>query len=102
LPNLPGKILIVTGSTGIGAATALRAAAEGARLLIATGDPASGWELARDTGAEVWVGDLTRADSAGSVLAQCLSKFGRVGALFNVAGLSGRRFGDGPADRSPG
>jgi NAD(P)-dependent dehydrogenase (short-subunit alcohol dehydrogenase family) len=30
------------------------------------------------------------------VLAQCLSKFGRVDALFNAAGLSGRRFGDGP------
>jgi NAD(P)-dependent dehydrogenase (short-subunit alcohol dehydrogenase family) len=94
---LQGKILIVTGSTGIGAAAALQAAAGGARLLIATGDPESGWELARDTGAEVWVGDLTRPESAGSVLSQCLSKFGRVDALFNVAGLSGRRFGDGPA-----
>ncbi len=94
---MQGKILIVTGSTGIGEATALRAAAQGARILIATGDAASGWELAQQTGAEVWVGDLTRSGSAESVLAQCLSKFGRVDALFNVAGLSGRRFGDGPA-----
>jgi len=94
---LRGKILIVTGSTGIGAAAALRAAAEGASVLIATGDPESGWELARQTGGEVWVGELTRPDSARSVLAQCVSKFGRVDALFNVAGLSGRRFGDGPA-----
>ena len=45
----------------------------------------------------MWIGDLTRAESAESVLAQCLSKFGRVDALFNAAGLSGRRFGDGPA-----
>jgi NAD(P)-dependent dehydrogenase (short-subunit alcohol dehydrogenase family) len=97
LPNLPGKILIVTGSTGIGAAAALRAAGQGARVLIATGDPESGWDLARQTGGEVWAGDLTRSDSAASVLAQCVSKFGRVDALFNVAGLSGRRFGDGPA-----
>ena len=97
MPTLQGKILIVTGSTGIGAATALRAAAQGAHVLIATGDAASGWEVAQQTGGEVWVGDLTRRDSAASVLTQCLSKFGRVDALFNVAGLSGRRFGDGPA-----
>jgi NAD(P)-dependent dehydrogenase (short-subunit alcohol dehydrogenase family) len=97
LSNLQGKILIVTGSTGIGAAAVLLAAAGGARVTIATGDPESGWELAQQTGAEVWVGDLTRPDSAGSVLAQCLSKFGRVDALFNIAGLSGRRLGDGPA-----
>jgi len=97
LPTFEGKILIVTGSAGIGAATVLRAAEAGARVLIATGDATSGWELAEQTGAEVWVGDLTLRDSAASVLAQCLSKFGRVDALFNVAGLSGRRFGDGPA-----
>lgn len=97
MPTFEGKILIVTGSAGIGAATVLRAAEAGARVLIATGDATSGWELAEQTGAEVWVGDLTLRDSAASVLAQCLSKFGRVDALFNVAGLSGRRFGDGPA-----
>ncbi|HEY1493087.1 MAG TPA: SDR family oxidoreductase, partial [Candidatus Solibacter sp.] len=56
----------------------------------------SGFELAAETGAECWAGDLTLAHSADSVLAQCLSKFGRVDGLFNVAGLSGRRFGDGP------
>lgn len=66
-------------------------------MVIATGAQQSGWELALETGGEVWVGDLTRPDSAESVLGHCLSKFGRVDALFNVAGLSGRRFGDGPA-----
>jgi len=93
---LRGKVLIITGSTGIAAAFARLAAAVGARLVIATADELSGWELAQKTGAEVWAGDLTRAESADSVLAQCLSKFGRVDALFNAAGLSGRRFGDGP------
>ena len=80
MPNLRGKILIVTRSTGIGAAAARLAADRGARVVIATGDPESGWELARQAGAEVWVGDLTPPDSAGSVLAQCVSKFGRVDA----------------------
>jgi NAD(P)-dependent dehydrogenase (short-subunit alcohol dehydrogenase family) len=93
---LKGKVLIITGSTGIGAAAARLAAAEGARLLIATSDEVSGFELAAETGAECWPGDLTRRDSAASILSQCLSKFGRLDAVFNVAGLSGRRFGDGP------
>ena len=34
--------------------------------------------------------------AAESIITQCLSRFGRADALFNVAGLSGRRFGDGP------
>jgi NAD(P)-dependent dehydrogenase (short-subunit alcohol dehydrogenase family) len=93
---LHGKILIVTGSTGIGAATARVAAEAGAHVLIATGDEASGIDLAAQISAELWTGDLGRPAAADSVLAQCLSKFGRVDALFNAAGLSGRRFGDGP------
>ena len=96
LTNLLGKTLIVTGSTGIAAAAARMAVVEGARLLIATSDEVSGLELSTETGAELWIGDLTSRGAAGSVLAQCLSRFGRVDALFNAAGLSGRRFGDGP------
>ncbi len=90
------KVLIITGSTGIGAETVRMAAAKGARIVIATSDEISGFELAAETGAECWAGDLTLPHSADSVLSQCLSKFGRVDALFNVAGVSGRRFGDGP------
>ena len=90
------KVLIVTGSTGIGAETVRMAAARGARLVIATGDEVSGFELAAETGAECWAGDLTLPNAAAGVLGLCLSRFGRVDGLFNVAGLSGRRYGDGP------
>jgi len=93
---LQGKILIVTGSTGIAAATVRLASSAGAHVVVATSDEMSGWELAEKTGFEPWVGDLTRPNAADSVLAHCLSKFGRVDALFNASGLSGRRFGDGP------
>jgi NAD(P)-dependent dehydrogenase (short-subunit alcohol dehydrogenase family) len=93
---LSGKVLIVTGSTGIAAAAVRRAAKDGARVLVASGDQDSAWDLAAETGAECWIGDLTRPAAAESVLSQCLSRFGRVDALFNAAGLSGRRFGDGP------
>jgi NAD(P)-dependent dehydrogenase (short-subunit alcohol dehydrogenase family) len=98
MPDFDGQALIVTSSSGIGAAAARMAAASGARLLIATSDEQAGWELAAETGAECWIGDLTRPTSADSVVAQCVSKFGRVDGLFNAAGLSGRRFGDGPVD----
>ncbi len=93
---LRGKVLIVTGSTGIAAAAARRAASDGALVLVASGDGESASELSAETGAECWIGDLTRSASSESVLSQCLSRFGRVDALFNAAGLSGRRFGDGP------
>jgi len=96
LTNLLGKTLILTGSTGIAAAAARTAVVEGARLLIATNDEISGIELAAETGAELWTGDLAAPHAADSILGQCLSRFGRVDALFNAAGLSGRRFGDGP------
>jgi NAD(P)-dependent dehydrogenase (short-subunit alcohol dehydrogenase family) len=94
--RLGSKVLIVTGSTGIAAAAVRLASEDGARVVLASGDADSAWELAAATGAECWVGDLTRPASAESVLAQCLSKYGRVDALFNAAGMSGRRFGDGP------
>jgi NAD(P)-dependent dehydrogenase (short-subunit alcohol dehydrogenase family) len=93
---LHGKILIVTGSTGIGAAVARLASQAGARVLIATSDEESGIPLAAELSAELWTGDLVRPAAGESVLAQCLSRFGRVDALCNAAGLSGRRFGDGP------
>jgi NAD(P)-dependent dehydrogenase (short-subunit alcohol dehydrogenase family) len=91
-----GKTLIITGSTGIAAATARLAAAEGAQLVVVGRDEEACFALGAETGAECWVGDLLEPSSAGSILTQCLSKFGRVDGLFNVAGLSGRRFGDGP------
>jgi NAD(P)-dependent dehydrogenase (short-subunit alcohol dehydrogenase family) len=90
------KILIVTGSSGIAAATARLAAGAGARVVVATADEESGWEAAQSTGVDPWIGDLTSAVAGDSVLSYTLSKFGRVDALFNASGLSGRRFGDGP------
>jgi len=90
------KVLIITGATGIGAVTARMARSEGARVLLAGRDEVSCFELAAEIGAECWIGDLLERNAAESILAHCLSRFGRVDGLFNVAGLSGRRFGDGP------
>jgi len=96
ITTLQDKVLIITGSTGIGAAAVRQATAQGARVVIATADDASGILLADETGAGYWSGDLHRPAAAESILAQCLARFGRLDGLFHVAGLSGRRFGDGP------
>lgn len=94
--GLSGKAIIVTGSSGIAVAAARQAAAAGGLLVLASGDKQSAWELAAETGAECWTGDLTLPASADSILSQCLSKFGRVDGLLQASGMSGRRFGDGP------
>jgi NAD(P)-dependent dehydrogenase (short-subunit alcohol dehydrogenase family) len=91
-----GRVLIITSASGIGAAAARLAAKTGAQMLVASADEVAGMELVAETGAVLWAGDPARANSAESILSQCLAKFGRVDALFNVAGLSGRRYGDGP------
>jgi NAD(P)-dependent dehydrogenase (short-subunit alcohol dehydrogenase family) len=72
------------------------ARAAGAHVVVASRDPESTFALGEEIGCECWVGDLLDANAAESVLQHCLSRWARVDGLFNVAGLSGRRFGDAP------
>jgi NAD(P)-dependent dehydrogenase (short-subunit alcohol dehydrogenase family) len=88
--------LIVTGSAGIAAECARLAAEAGAGVLVASDDEISASELAAAIGGDYWAGDLVSPTAASSILAQCLSKYGRVDALLNGMGISGRRLGDGP------
>ncbi|HVF27031.1 MAG TPA: SDR family oxidoreductase [Pyrinomonadaceae bacterium] len=96
-----GKVYLLTGSTGIAAATARLAARQGARLFVVGMDGEScralGAEL-EGAGAECgfYVADLTVEGEAVSAVRACAERYGRVDALFNVAGISGRRYGDGP------
>jgi NAD(P)-dependent dehydrogenase (short-subunit alcohol dehydrogenase family) len=84
---LSGKVLLITGATGIAAATARRAEAEGARVFTC------GLESG-DTGA--FIADLRDPFAAETACRTCVERFGRIDGLFNVAGVSGRRWGDGP------
>jgi NAD(P)-dependent dehydrogenase (short-subunit alcohol dehydrogenase family) len=90
--KLSGKVAIITGATsGIGKATALLFAAEGADLI--TGRRAELGQRAenesRQMGARcVFVqADHTRADDCSRVVERTLSEFGRVDILFNNAGI---------------
>jgi NAD(P)-dependent dehydrogenase (short-subunit alcohol dehydrogenase family) len=77
-------VILITGCSGIARATAEAAEAQGARVLLA------------GLGEDCFHVDLTTDHGADNALTACLGKFGRIDALFNVAGGSGRRFGDGP------
>jgi NAD(P)-dependent dehydrogenase (short-subunit alcohol dehydrogenase family) len=96
-----GKTLILTGSTGIASATAQQAAREGARVFVASRTEqhcrALADEIRQQGGACDYVAaDLADSAAAPRIFERCLAAYGRVDALFNVAGISGRRFGDGP------
>jgi NAD(P)-dependent dehydrogenase (short-subunit alcohol dehydrogenase family) len=99
--RLRGRAVLVTGATGIAGATAVRLAGEGASVFIGTRTAAHGEALVariRDAGgrAACLAADLTMPESAERIVDACRATFGAVDAVFNVAGGSGRRFGDGP------
>ena len=90
------KVLLITGSTGIAAATAELAAEAGAKLFIASRTAENAEALAKKTGGKFLAADLVRSDAAPRVVQACVAAYGRLDALYNVAGISGRKFGDGP------
>jgi NAD(P)-dependent dehydrogenase (short-subunit alcohol dehydrogenase family) len=90
------EVLLVTGSSGIAAATARRWAAENPVFVagINTDECRSlATELREASFAEADVRDESAVRNA---VAACLDRFGRIDALFNVAGISARSAGDGP------
>jgi NAD(P)-dependent dehydrogenase (short-subunit alcohol dehydrogenase family) len=94
--RLHNRVCLITGSTGIGAATARLAAIEGARVFIVSRDEESCRALAEEIGCDYHVAELTRALEVEQSVESLLSRHSRIDALFNVAGVSGRKFGDGP------
>lgn len=92
---------LVTGSTGIGAATAERLGAEGHAVFIASRTAEHGEELvaklaASGIEAASASADLRQPEQADGAVAAAIDRFGRIDGLLSVAGGSGRRFGDGP------
>ncbi len=89
--QLEGKVVVVAGaSAGIGFAAARRCAAEGADVvMLARGqerlDTAAATVGARAVGIAC---DITDPDSVRAAFAQVTARFGRVDALFNVAGVA--------------
>jgi len=96
-----GRSCLVTGSTGMAAATAHALAEEGAAVFVVSRTPDNAEGLAGsitgDGGRASWyAADLTDEDAVEAAVAACVEMLGRLDAVFNVAGISGRRVGDGP------
>ena len=88
---------LITGSTGIAADTARLANAVGARVFIVGKDAESCESLSAElSSSDFAVADLTDEAQVIAAVKGFVEKFGRMDALFNVAGISGRKFGDGP------
>ena len=92
------KVVLVTGGTsGMGRATALAFAAEGARVVVAGRRQQNGEESVRmieKAGGEgLFIkADVSREDEIGQLVQRTVDQFGRLDIAFNNAGTAGRGF----------
>jgi len=95
--KLDGKVAIVTGAaSGIGRASALLFAEEGARVVLADWDEAKGEQVARDVkgkGGEAKFAkvDVSRAEDVETMVNAAVDGYGRLDVLFNNAGVEGEQ-----------
>ena len=93
MARLNGKVAIITGAnSGVGAATAVKFASEGAKVVITARREAPLMEVAakiREAGGEVLpiVSDISKPDDAKRVVAETLATFGALDILVNNAGV---------------
>jgi NAD(P)-dependent dehydrogenase (short-subunit alcohol dehydrogenase family) len=105
MDRLRDRVAIVSGAgSGIGRAVALRLAAEGVRVAgldVSEAGLSETTDAIRATGGEAvgLVCDVTQPEQVQNAVSGTISRFGRLDALFNGAGASGRRHGDGPVDQ---
>src|SRR5512147_2364305 len=88
--RLQDKVAVVTGgASGIGLTTAQLFAEEGARAVV--------FDI-NNAGADSLQVDVTAALAVEAAMKKVVEKHGRLDILVNVAGGSGRKWGDGPTD----
>jgi Dehydrogenases with different specificities (related to short-chain alcohol dehydrogenases) len=98
MERMRGKVCLVTGGgTGIGLATALQIAREGARGVVTAArrevEGVAAAAACRELGADsIFVPtDITSEDDVARIVGQILDRFGRLDAVFNNAGYQERR-----------
>src|ERR1041385_1711238 len=96
---MKGKVVIITGgASGIGRATAIAFAREGAAVVIGDLDKPSGEDTVsaiKDTGgtATFMRGDVSTAADVQALVAQAVEEYGGLDYAFNNAGLVGSHAG---------
>ncbi len=90
--RVAGKVVVITGAaSGLGAESARRLAAEGARLVLTDLNAEAGEALAADLGerAHFMLHDVTDEAAWAAVAAEAVSRFGGLHGLVNSAGVAG-------------
>ena len=85
---LDGRSVLITGAArGIGAATARRLAAQGARLVLADTNAEGIEQVAKELGQVAVVADVTRREDIERMVDEPYRRWGRLDVLFNNAGV---------------
>ena len=91
------RVLLITGSSGIAAATARLATASGDVVFLMGNDAPQCAGLSSELkGSAYCVADVADENAVRCGVASCIERLGSIDAAFNVAGLSARSLGDGP------
>ena len=87
-----GQVVLITGAaSGIGAATARRFVAEGARVMLADMNEDGGRTLARELGSDAAFHpvDVRQREQVDTLVEATVARLGRLDVLFNNAGIGG-------------
>lgn len=90
------QVLLVTGSSGIAAATARMWASQNPVFVVGIDEVECQSLVSGFASGGFAVGDLRDESAVRTAISAGFQKFGRIDAVFNVAGISARRAGDGP------
>lgn len=96
-------IVIVGGTSGMGLSAARACVQEGARVVVAgrSGDKAEAAASELGENCRSVVGDAAQPETSARCVETAVDAFGRLDGLYHVAGVSGRRWGDGPLHEIP-
>ena len=89
MKRLEGRVATITGGgSGIGKATAIRFASEGAHVVIADMDEKNGTSVANEVNGTFIKCNVTDKQSVDNLFAEVFKKFGKIDIAFNNAGIS--------------